>query len=184
MRPMVLPNKDTYTRSIARFTSKLKGKFKELAQARASPPVFPEADTFQTPGLQPALHRPAMSAPKGQLPAAFPGMQAAAAAVPGMQLPAAIPGMQAAAAVPGAAPSSAHNLLSGRHVAGFGAAHAGTHSSFGPSAGLSSAGGPRSLAPGHSAASPLARPVTLPYNAGQMQGQVHPLSHSTHAAGL
>lgn len=65
MRPLILPNKDTYMRSIQRFTANLKGKFKQLAQARASPSYFPPLTLSQ--GLQPVQRSaslvPGMSAP-------------------------------------------------------------------------------------------------------------------------
>lgn len=46
MRPIVLMAKDTYARSIARFTAGLKGRFKQLAEARAAAAVLPRPPQF------------------------------------------------------------------------------------------------------------------------------------------
>ena len=61
-------------RSIERFTAKLKGKFKQLAQARASPSYFPPVTLSQ--GLQP-VQRPVPFVPG--VSAAIPGPAALSA---------------------------------------------------------------------------------------------------------
>ena len=75
MRPIVLPNRDTYSRSIARFTANLKGKFKQMALARASPSYFPESVAIPQglPPVQrpaPAVHGMSVAVPRPILPPA------------------------------------------------------------------------------------------------------------------
>ena len=138
LRPVVMPNKDTYARSIARFTSKLKGQFKQLVQARLSPAFFAE-QALLSQGLQSAQP----SAPSN------PGM---AAAVPG----------------PVTSSAHHLASASGRPVSTLNAMQTGGHSHLTSSAGLPFAAGSRGIALGQPAApQPAARPASMPYNTGQ-----------------
>ncbi|KAL0039070.1 hypothetical protein WJX77_007012 [Trebouxia sp. C0004] len=49
LRPLILLGRDSYARSIARFTSGLKGKFREMAKAKAAPCVFPDPASHPQP---------------------------------------------------------------------------------------------------------------------------------------
>ena len=139
MRPLVLPNKDTYMRSLERFTANLKGKFKQLAQARASPSYFPPVTLSQA--LQP-VPRPI-------------------SLVPGMS--AAIPGPAASSA------HILTAGLSGRPAASFSAAQTAALNSFVSSAGLASAAGSHSIPLDQAVASQpaAARPASMARSSGQ-----------------
>ena len=156
MRPVVLPNRDTYARSIARFTAHLKGKFKQLAQARASPSFFPES--LAIPQGLPSVQRPASSVP------------GTSAAVPKPILPP----IHNATAGP-----------NGRPAVSFNAAQTGAHNSFVSNAGLASAAGSvagHSVPFGQAVASQpaAARPASMahslgPFNTGSASHSVHPV---------
>ena len=123
IRPLVLPNKDTYSRSIERFTAHLKREFKQLAQARVSPSYLTQVAFSQ--GLQ-SIQRPAL----------VPGMSAAIAgpaATSAHNLTAGFPGRPAASF--SAAPTPA------------------AFNSFVPSAGLATAAGSQSIPFGQAVAS-------------------------------
>ena len=135
LRPVVMPNKDTYARSIARFTAKLKGQFKELVQARLSPTFFAE-QALLSQGLQSAQP----SAPQ------LPGM---AAAVPG----------------PITSSAHHLASASGRPVSTLNEMHTGGHGPLASSAGLPLAAGSRSIALGQPGGpKPAARPASMPYS--------------------
>ena len=139
MRPLVLPNKDTYMRSIERFTANLKGKFKQLAQARASPSYFPPVTLPQ--GVQPV---------KRPVPL-----------VPGMS--AAVPAPAASSA------HNLTAGLSSRPAASFSATQTAALHSFVPSAGLASAAGSHCVPLGQAVASQpaAARPASMVHSQGQ-----------------
>ncbi len=149
LRPLILLGRDSYARSIARFTSGLKGKFKELAKAKAAPCIFPEPGSH----LQPS--HPV------QLPSSsIPGMTPSA------------PGV--ASAVPTAAGASISN--NARPALPFSPAPTGTHGSL--AAGASAyAGQVQSTVAASKSAShlpaashpPAARPVPMAYWAAQPQ---------------
>lgn len=153
LRPLILLGRDSYARSIARFTSGLKGKFKELAKTKAAPCVFPE------PASHPQLSHP-VQLPSSSIPRMTPS-------VPGV-----------ASAVPTAAGASVSN--NARSALPISSAPTGMHGSLaaGPSAyaGHVQSTGAASKSVSHlPAASPLpaARPVPMAYSAAQPQPLVN-----------
>lgn len=142
MRPVVLPNRDTYARSIARFTANLKGKFKQLAQARASPSYLSESVAIPQP--LPPVQRPAP----------------------------AVHGMSAAAPRPFLPPAhNLTGGLNGRPAASFNAAQTAAHHSMVANVGLASAAGSaagHSIPFGQAVASQPAavRPTSMAHNLG------------------
>lgn len=155
LRPVVLLGRDSYVRSIARFTSGLKGRFKDLAKAKAAPCVFPEPALYSqtsTPGQLPASSAPGMIASVSKVGPATP--TAAAVSVGSQALPA---GLFSTAAVG----AQGHGSL---------AAGPGLHSGA-----ASHAGQMHSTVAGQSSAAHVsaARPVPMAYSAAQ------PLTYST-----
>ncbi len=147
LRPLILLGKDSYARSIARFTSGLKGKFRELAKAKAAPCVFPEPASHSQP-----------SHPV-QLPSAsIPGMTPSVPGVPSATLTAA-----------GASISN-----NARPALPFSSAPTRMHGSL--AAGASAyAGQVQSTVAASKSAShlPAARPVPMAYSAAQPQPLVN-----------
>jgi len=148
LRPLILLGRDSYARSIARFTSGLKGKFRELAKAKAAPCVFPELSA---------------SHPQPSHPVQLPSPS-----IPGMTL--SVPGV--ASAIPIAASASISNKA--RPALPFSSAPTGTHGSL--AAGASAyAGQMQSTVAASKSAShlPAARPVPMAYSAAQPQPLVN-----------
>ena len=113
MRPVVLLGRDTYARSIARFTAGLKGKFKALAEARAAPAVFHKHS--QPAQMAQASHLPASSAvgvPSGIPTAATSSSGLARPALPYSSAQAGAHGSLAAGTV-----AASHGTASGQNVA-------------------------------------------------------------------
>lgn len=155
LRPVVLLGRDSYVRSIARFTSGLKGRFKDLAKAKAAPCVFPEPAMYSQTSSSGQLlvsSGPSMVASGPKVGSAIP--VTASASIGGQALPA---GLISTASVG----AQGHGSL---------AAGPGLHSGAALHAGQlhSTVAGQNSVA--HVSA---ARPVPMAYSAAQ------PLTYST-----